>query len=125
MTDDSSGWEERAATALAGAHLPMWQYKGRAATYAAGHRGILDLDLEFPERYLSGPAPVCYVWKIDVDDGTRDHAYADVQGNCFHLLWDEGDDTRAAQPPEHLTGPCARDACEACRAAALVAQLRM
>ena len=80
-------WEEGARASLEALGLPRWEYKARAATYTQGHRGILDLDLDFPKKYLKGPAVECYVWKTDVEDGTRVHAYADVDGNTFHLQW--------------------------------------
>lgn len=127
LEPELSEWEQSAAAALEAADLPAWAYKGRAAIYVQGHRGILDLDLDFPEEYLEKPAPTCYVWKTAIKGGIRVHAYADVDGNRFHLEWDEGptgkEAMRPQNQPEHKRGPCAVEDCRACRAARLVAEL--
>jgi hypothetical protein len=118
-----SEWEVKAISELEAAHLPRWESKARAATYTQGHRGLLDLDLNFPEEYLRGPAPECYVWKTEVEDGTRVHAYADVEGNHFHLVWAEVSKTGPQDPPVHESGSCARDDCLPCKAAGLLVEL--
>lgn len=118
-----SEWEQAAAAALEAADLPLWESKARAATYAQGHRGILDLDLDFPEEYLKGPAPECYVWKTEVEDGTRVHAYADVDGNRLHLVWAEESKEGPQDQPKHESGPCDTKDCRACLAAKLIAEL--
>ncbi len=126
MTDEvqpeMTAWEVSASTSLAARDLPAWAYKGRAATYKQGHRGILDLDLDFPAAYLRGPALECYVWKLEVADGTRVHAYADVDGRCFHLQWQDVS-SQIQHQPTHLEGPCPEADCRVCAAAAHVAKL--
>lgn len=131
MTDDSPDAEEAEWSALEtslraqlqGADLPLWEYKAQAALYTQGHRGILDLDLDFPSQYLKEATEHCYVWKIDVADGTRVHAYATVGGGQFHLKWLEGPGDKSQTQPEHLAGSCAQDACQVCKAAHEVATL--
>ena len=118
-----SPWEQSAQETLQAADLPLWESKARAATFVQGHRGILDLDLKFPEEYLKGPAPECYVWKREEPNGLRIHAYADVEGNCFHLQWEEVGDSLAQKQPTHHAGACAQEECHACRAAQTIAAL--
>ena len=118
-----SDWETRALARLRDAGLPNWEYKAQAATYAQGHRGILDLDLDFPSDYLKEPTEHCYVWKIEIDEGTRVHTYATIGGAQFHLKWLEGPGDKAQTQPEHLTGRCALKTCDACQAAEEVAAM--
>jgi hypothetical protein len=120
---DGSDWEQTALARLQAAGLPTWEYKAQAATYVQGHRGILDLDLDFPSAYLKEPTEHCYVWKIEIDDGTRVHAYTTLSGKQFHLHWLEGPGDKSQTQPEHLAGHCAEDGCQACRAAAELATL--
>ena len=118
-----SDWEKSALAHLKDADLPAWEYKAQAATYAQGHRGILDLDLDFPSEHLKEPTEHCYVWKIAIDEETRVHTYATASGGLFHLKWLEGPGDKAQTQPEHLVGRCARDSCDACQAAVTVAGL--
>lgn len=114
-------WEQRARDVLAAVDLPMWQYKARSVTYAQGHRGIIDFDLRFPSEYLKGPALDCYVWKKEVEDGTRVHAYADVDGRQFHLRWQDAREVQ--RQPIHEAGACAISGCKPCLAASDVAAM--
>ena len=115
-------WEQGACASLEALGLPRWEYKARAATYLQGHRGILDLDLDFPKEYLKGPAVECYVWKTEVEDGTRVHAYADVDGNTFHLQW-QTEREPVQHQPNHLDGSCDSPTCSACQAATHIAAM--
>jgi len=117
---DEVEWSDGETTMLARlekAGLPIWEYKAQAALYAQGHRGILDLDLDFPSEYLKQPTEHCYVWKIAMGDGTRVHAYATVGGTQFHLTWLEVAGDKSQILPEHFEGPCAEKACAVCQAA--------
>ncbi len=112
-----TAWEQLVADSLVDAGLPMWDYKAKAATFAQGHRGLLDLDLEFPCEYLKGPAPLSYVWKLAVDDGVRVHVYADIDGGRCHLEWEEETEDGPQNQPLHVSGSCGSAGCEPCEAA--------
>lgn len=118
--EELSEWEQSVASSLAAADMPMWDHKARAAIFAQGHRGLLDLELDFPSEYLKGPAPLCYVWKIAVEDGMRVHAYADIEGGCYHLLWDDEDESVPQNQPVHRVSACGTEGCQACAAAQLL-----
>ncbi len=118
-----SPWEIATSDALENAQLPTWDSKSRAALFTQGHRGLLDFDLEFPEEYLQGPAPACYVWKIETDKGTQVHSYVDLQGNRFHLQWHEDSGSFAQSQPTHHEGPCDVPSCQACTACEFLSNL--
>ena len=112
-----SPWEQSVAAELEVVGLPMWDHKAKAATFVQGHRGLLDVDLEFPSEYLKGPAPLSYVWKLAVDDGFRVHVYADIDGGRFHLKLDEETEDGPQNQPVHAPGLCGVHDCEPCKAA--------
>jgi hypothetical protein len=112
-----SPWEEATVASLTERGLPIWDNKSKAATFVQGHRGLLDVDLDFPKEYLKEPAPLCYVWKVPMDDGFRVHVYADINGGCFHLVWEEESSDGPQNQPVHAIGHCGNRECEPCKAA--------
>tara|TARA_R110002096_G_scaffold434832_1_gene658069 strand:+ start:56132 stop:56617 length:486 start_codon:yes stop_codon:yes gene_type:complete len=119
VADDEplSPWEQDVATSLEALGLPPWDHKAKAATFVQGHRGLLDLDLDFPAEYLKGPAPLSYVWKRAVEEGVRVHVYADIDGKQFHLKWEQESETGPQNQPVHADGTCGDADCDACKAA--------
>lgn len=114
-----SPWEQTTSELLDEQSLPRWDHKAKAATFAQGHRGLLDLELDFPTEYLKGEALVCYVWKRALGDGLRVHSYVDVDGRCFHVEWEDETDSGPQQQPVHVVGLCTVE-CSTCEAVALV-----
>ncbi len=116
--EELSPWEMDVLKSLGENALPRWDHKAKAATFAQGHRGLLDLELDFPDAYLKRPAELCYVWKHKTGDSVRVHSYVDVEGRCVHVRWEEESETEAQSQPTHAVGPCPEQSCTACEAVA-------